>query len=109
MWLCVGADVTSDSEIQQPAPPRPSRQKGAHSEATGADGWSGDATARALAWLDLRRKNRADMTGQQRERGRGRRGCWRIARENRIRRIARRTEGRGIEKTEEVGSGVVVA
>ena len=26
-----------------------------HSAATGADGWSGDGTARALVWLDLGR------------------------------------------------------
>ena len=96
MRLCAGADVTSDREIQKPAPSRPSQQRGAHLAATRAGGWSGDATARALAWLDIGRKNRADMTGRRRERGRGRRGCWRIARKTQSRRIAGRTEGRGI-------------
>ena len=58
-----GADVTRDSEIQQPATPWPSRQRGVHSEALGADGRSGDGTARALSWLDLGRQNRLDRTG----------------------------------------------
>ena len=75
----------------------------------GADGWSSDATPCTLAWLDLGRKNRANMRGRRRERGTGRRGCRRIARENRSRRIAGRTEGGVTGKTEEVGSGVVVA
>ena len=55
--------TTSDSEIQHPAPTRPSRQRGVHLVATGADGWSGDATARALAWIDLGRQNWLDRTG----------------------------------------------
>ena len=33
----------------------PRKKRGAHSAATGADGWSGDGNARALAWLDLGR------------------------------------------------------
>ena len=53
MWLCAGEDVTSDSDIQQSASPRPLGQMGTHSAATRADGWSGDGTDRALAWLTL--------------------------------------------------------
>ena len=30
VWLCAGKDVTNNSEFQQPAPLRPSRQRGAY-------------------------------------------------------------------------------
>ena len=53
MWLRAGEDVTSNSEVQQPDPPCPSQQRGAHSAATRSDSWGGDGTAWALAWLNL--------------------------------------------------------
>ena len=69
MRLFAGADVTSDSEIQQPTPPRTSRQRGAHLAATRADGESGDVTACALAWINLGGKNGTEETGRRLERG----------------------------------------
>ena len=63
MWLCAGKDVTGDSDIQQPAPPRPSRQRDAHSEETRTDGWISDVTARALVWINLGVHDGTDETG----------------------------------------------
>ena len=60
MRLCEGEDVTYDSEVKQPAPPRPSLKRGAHLAETRADGWSGDGTASALAWLNLGEKDGTD-------------------------------------------------
>ena len=71
MWICAGEDVTSDSEIQQPAPPRPSRQRGARPTTTRADGWSGDGTACALAWLNIGVHDETDEKGRSQGRGNG--------------------------------------
>ena len=64
VWLPKGKDVAINSEVYQPAPPWPSQQRGAHSAATGADGWSSDVTARALAWLNIGGHNRKDKKGR---------------------------------------------
>ena len=71
MWLCAGTDVTSDSEIQQPDPLRPFRQRGAHLAATRDNGWINDGTARALAWLNLGVHDGMDEQGIIQGRGNG--------------------------------------
>ena len=60
VWLCAGKDVTSNSEIVQPASPRPLRQRGVYPAATRADEWVGDGTACTLAWLNQRRLDGTD-------------------------------------------------
>ena len=44
MWLCECKDVTSDSEFQQPTPPRPSGHEFMNMAATRAVVWGGDGT-----------------------------------------------------------------
>ena len=52
MRLCEGYNVARNREFKEPAPLQPSRERGAHLSATLADGWGGDGTACALAWLN---------------------------------------------------------
>ena len=65
MWLCAGKDVTSDNEIEQPAPPQPLQKRGAHPAGTRADGWVGDDTDRALAWINLGGQDGEDERGRR--------------------------------------------
>ena len=71
MWLFVGEDVTSHSEIKQPVPPRPTQQRGAHSAATRADRLGGDGTDCAPEWLNLGAFYRTDKRRQSQGRGYG--------------------------------------
>ena len=50
MWRCEGEDVTRNCVIQQPAPS--GGGGGVDLSEAGANGWSGDGTSRALAWLE---------------------------------------------------------
>ena len=49
--------------------------------ATRADGWGGDGTARALAWIDLGRKTGWTQGDEVKDSDRVRKGCRRIERE----------------------------
>ena len=51
MWLCEGKDITSNSEIQQPAHMWTLGQVGAKLVATGSDGWISDGASCAVVWL----------------------------------------------------------
>ena len=64
MWFCEGEDVTSSSEVKQPATTRPSRQSGAHQAATRAEEWGGDGNDHALLWLNIGDTNRMDGRGR---------------------------------------------
>ena len=48
MWLCEGEDLTRDSEVQQPDPPRPLVQRGTHLSVTEYIVWGGYGTDRAI-------------------------------------------------------------
>ena len=45
MWICESKDVTINSEVQQPTPPRPAVKVGTRSAATGDFVWGDDDTA----------------------------------------------------------------
>ena len=51
MWLCKSVDVTSDSEIQHPSPPRRQVQGGVHLTETRSDGRGIDGTASAVVGI----------------------------------------------------------
>ena len=54
MQFCAGDYVAINIEIKQPAPMRPSGQGGVNILAIGSDGWSGDGTAYAMVWIEIR-------------------------------------------------------
>ena len=61
MWLCVGKDVTSNSENQQPDPMGTLEKGGTNPPETGADVWSSDGTACAVAGLERGSEREAEF------------------------------------------------
>ena len=52
MRICVGEDVTINSDIRQPAPLQPLEKGGANMPANRFYGWSGNVTACFMVWID---------------------------------------------------------
>ena len=48
----MGKDVTSDSKVQQPTPPRTSLKGGTHTVASRAVGWVGDGTTSTMVGIE---------------------------------------------------------